>query len=103
MCVTDAWTTWGYSLHSQKCAITLQSVVRIGDSGSEHQSIGHVVNCSMYLLKKIHVQVQSCAGQAHVVQGSAVFSLSIRDQIANIHWIMEKAREFQKKHLFLLY
>ena len=26
-----------------------------------------------------------------------------RDQIANICWIMEKAREFQKKNLFLLY
>ena len=29
-----------------------------------------------------------------------------RDQIANIHWIMKKAREFQKKkkkNLFLLY
>ena len=26
-----------------------------------------------------------------------------RDQIANIGWIIEKAREFQKKHLFLLY
>ena len=26
-----------------------------------------------------------------------------RDQVANIHWVMEKAREFQKKHLFLLY
>ena len=26
-----------------------------------------------------------------------------RDQIAKICWIMEKAREFQKKHLFLLY
>ena len=26
-----------------------------------------------------------------------------RDQIANMRWIMEKAREFQKKHLFLLY
>ena len=25
-----------------------------------------------------------------------------RDQMANICWIMEKAREFQKKHLFLL-
>ena len=25
-----------------------------------------------------------------------------RDQIANIHWITENAREFQKKHLFLL-
>ena len=26
-----------------------------------------------------------------------------RDQIANICWIIEKAREFQKKHIFLLY
>ena len=26
-----------------------------------------------------------------------------RDQIANIFWVIEKAREFQKKHLLLLY
>ena len=26
-----------------------------------------------------------------------------RDQIANIRWIIKKAREFQKKQLFLLY
>ena len=26
-----------------------------------------------------------------------------RDQIANILWIIEKASEFQKKHLLLLY
>ena len=26
-----------------------------------------------------------------------------RDQITNICWIIEKVREFQKKHLFLLY
>ena len=26
-----------------------------------------------------------------------------RDQIANIHWIIKKAAEFQKKHLFQLY
>ena len=26
-----------------------------------------------------------------------------RDQIANICWIIEKAREFQKKHLLLLH
>ena len=26
-----------------------------------------------------------------------------RDQIANICWNIKKAREFQKKHLFLLY
>ena len=28
--------------------------------------------------------------------------INIRDQIANICWIIEKAREFQKKHLFLV-
>ena len=26
-----------------------------------------------------------------------------RDQIVNIHWIIEKAREFQKKHILLIY
>ena len=26
-----------------------------------------------------------------------------RDQIANIHWIIEKAKEFLKNHLLLLY
>ena len=26
-----------------------------------------------------------------------------RDQIANIRWVIKKARESQKKHLFLLY
>ena len=27
----------------------------------------------------------------------------IRDQIANIHWVIDKEIEFQKEHLFLLY
>ena len=26
-----------------------------------------------------------------------------RDQVANICWIIKKAREFKKKHVFLLY
>ena len=26
-----------------------------------------------------------------------------RNQIANIHWIMEKGKEYQKRHLLLLY
>ena len=37
------------------------------------------------------------------VQAGFKKSIGTRDQIANIHWIMEKAREFQKKHLFLLH
>ena len=37
-------------------------------------------------------------GQARFRKGRGT-----RYQIANIHWIIEKAREFKKNHLFLLY
>ena len=37
------------------------------------------------------------------VQAGFTKGRGTRDQIANIHWIIEKARVFQKKHLFLLY
>ena len=37
------------------------------------------------------------------VQPAFIKGRGTRNQIANILWIMEKAREFQKKHLFLLY
>ena len=30
-------------------------------------------------------------------------SRGTRDQIANIHWIIEKAKRFPEKHLLLLY
>ena len=36
------------------------------------------------------------------VQAGFRKSRGIRDQIANIHWIIEKAREFQKKIYFCL-
>ena len=37
------------------------------------------------------------------VQAEFRKGIGSRDQIANIHWIIEKAREFQKKHLLPLY
>ena len=37
------------------------------------------------------------------VQAGFTKGRGTRDQIANIHWIMEKARGSRKKHLFLLY
>ena len=37
------------------------------------------------------------------VQGGFRRGRGTRDQIASICWIIEKAREFQEKHLFLLY
>ena len=37
------------------------------------------------------------------VQGGFGKGSGTRDQKANIHWIIEKARELQKKHLVLLH
>ena len=37
------------------------------------------------------------------VQAGFIKGRGATDQIANIRWIIKKAREFQKKHLFLLY
>ena len=37
------------------------------------------------------------------VQASFKKGRGTRDQISNFCWIIEKAKEFQKKHLFLLY
>jgi len=37
------------------------------------------------------------------VQSGFRKSRRTRNQIANIHWIIEKAREFQKNHLLLLH
>ena len=37
------------------------------------------------------------------VQDGLTKGRGTRDQIANIHWIMEKVRELQIKQLFLLY
>ena len=37
------------------------------------------------------------------VQGGLRKGRGMRDQIANIHWIIEKAGNFQKNHLLLFY
>ena len=42
-------------------------------------------------------------GELPVVQAVFRKGRGTRDQIANIRWIIKKAKEFQKKHLLLLY
>ena len=37
------------------------------------------------------------------VQAGARRGRGTKDQIANVRWMIEKAREFQKKHLLLLH
>ena len=46
---------------------------------------------------------QSVNGKHPDIQAGFRKGRGTSDQIAKIHWIIEKAREFQKKHLLLLY
>ena len=58
---------------------------------------------------KVMLKILQARLQQHVdhelpdVQAGFRKGRGTRDQIANIRWIMEKAREFQKKYLLLLY
>ena len=57
------------------------------------------------MLKILQARLHQFVNHEHpVVQAGFRKGRGIRDQIANIHWISEKAREFQKKNnLLLLY
>ena len=53
------------------------------------------------MLKILEARLRQCVIQELPdVQAGFKKGIGIRDQIANIHWIMEKAREFQKNIYF---
>ena len=60
--------------------------------------ISHASKVMLKILQARYMNLELLDVQAGFRKGRGT-----RDQIDNIHWIMEKAREFQKKHLFLLY
>ena len=52
------------------------------------------------MLKILHCKLQHCVSQELPdVHSGFRKGRGTRDQIANIHWIIEKAREFREKHL----
>ena len=59
---------------------------------------------SKVVLKILQARLQKSVNcELPVVQAGIRKGRGTRDQIANIHWIMEKAREFHRKNLFLFY
>ena len=67
------------------------------NKGSNCYTIALISHTSKVMLKILQARLQQYVNrELRKGRGS-------RDQIANICWIMEKAREFQKTHLFLLY
>ena len=64
---------------------------------ANHQTIAPISHASKVMLKILQARLQHCANKEHSdVQDGFRKGRGTRDQIANIHWIIEKAREFQK-------
>ena len=69
-----------------------------------YHTIALISHASKVMLKILQARLQQYMNrELPDVQAGFRKGRGTRDQIANIRWIMEKAREFQKKHLFLLY
>ena len=71
---------------------------------SNDRTIVLISHTSEVMLKILQARLQQYVNhELPYVQAGFRKGRGTRDQMANICWIIEKAREFQKKHLFLLY
>ena len=71
---------------------------------SHYCTIALISHTTKVMLKILQARLQQYVNrELPDVQAGFRKGRGTRDQIANICWIMEKAREFQKKNLFLLY
>ena len=71
---------------------------------SNYHTIALISHPSKVMLKILQARLQQYVNREFPdVQTGFTKGRGTRDQIANICWIIEKAKEFQKKHLFLLY
>ena len=71
---------------------------------SNYRTITLISHASKVMLKILQARLQQYVNhELPDVQAGFRKGRGTRDQIASIHWIIEKVREFQKKHLFLLY
>ena len=71
---------------------------------SNYCTIALISHASKVMLKILQARLQEYMNRELLdVQVGFLKGRGTRDQIDNIRWIIKKAREFQKKHLFLLY
>ena len=71
---------------------------------SNYRTIALVSHASKVMLNILQARLQQYVNcELPDVQAGFRKGKGTRDQIVYIHWIIEKAREFQKKHLLLLY
>ena len=68
---------------------------------SNYLTVALISHASKVMLKILQARLQQYVNcELPDVQAGFIKGRETRDQIANIHWIMEKAREFQKNIYF---
>ena len=66
---------------------------------SNYRTVALISNASKVMLKILQARLQQCMNQELPdIQAGFRKGRGTRDQNANIHWIIEKAREFQKNN-----
>ena len=71
---------------------------------SNYRTIALISHGNKVMLKILQARLQQYVNcELPDVHAGFIKGRGTRDQIANIRWIIEKARELQKKHLILLY
>ena len=86
--------------------ISFNSIPKKGNAKecSNYRTIALISHASKVMLKIPQARLQQYMNhELPDVQTGFRKGTGTRDQIANIRWIMEKAREFQKKDLLLVY
>ena len=70
---------------------------------SNYRTVALISHASKVMLKILQARLQQYMKcELPDVQAGFTKGRGTRDQIANIHWIMEKAREFQKNIYFCI-
>ena len=71
---------------------------------SNYYIMALISQASKVMLKMLQARLQQYVNrELPDIQVGFRKGIGTRDQIANIHWIIEKAREFQEKYLLLLH
>ena len=72
-----------------------------GKECSNYHTIALISHASKVMLKILQARLQQCVNrELLVLQASFQKGRGTREQITNIHWIIKKAREFQKNKYF---
>ena len=97
------WKTQQWPQHWKRSVFIPISKKGNAKECSNYHTIALISHASKVMLKILQARLQQYMNrELPDVQAGFRKGRGTRDQIANIRWIMEKAREFQK-NIFLLY